>query len=86
MYGWSVKPGGRSRGKQRALSLTSTFDAKKSQSLLFLSLLFHRELQLLNYQDLTQDTIFILLDLSIIKVIYHGKSTLILKRSVYVVT
>ena len=41
------------------------FDAKKIQCLFFKNLLFHRDLQLINYQDLTQDTLFILLDLSI---------------------
>ena len=34
-------------------------------------------MQLINYQDLSQDTLFILLDPSIMKVIHNGKMMLI---------
>ena len=49
------------------------------------ALSFHRELQLINYQDLTQDTLLIWLDLSMMKIIHNGKTMLILESILYVV-
>ena len=50
------------------------------------ALSFHRELQLSNYEDLTQDTLFILLDLSIMEIIHNGKVILIFENILYVIT
>ena len=59
----------------------------KSEQFISLSALpFYKELQLINNEDLTQDTLFIWLDLSIQKVTRNGKMLLILKRTAYVIT
>ena len=43
-------------------------------------------MQLINYEELTQDTLFISLDLSILKVIHSVKIMLNSKRNAYVLT
>ena len=59
----------------------------KSEQFISLSALpFYKELQLINNEDLTQDTLFIWLDLSIQKVSRNGKMLLILKSTAYVIT
>ena len=59
---------------------------KSEQSISLSALPFHKELQLINYEDLTQDTLFIWLDFSIQKVTHNGKILLILKSTAYVIT
>ena len=56
------------------LPLWIIFNQVKSEQFISLTAVpFHRKLQLINYQDLTQDTLFIWLDLSIMKLIHNGK-------------
>ena len=59
---------------------------KSEQFISLSSLPFHKEMQLINYQDLNQDTLFIWLYHSIQKVIHNGKMLLNLKSTAYVIT
>ena len=51
-----------------------------------IALPFHRELKLINYQDLSQDTLFIRLDPSIMKGTHNGRMMLILENTAYATT
>ena len=68
----------------RSSQMDKVYRVKSEQFISLSALPFHKEMQLINYQDLTQDALFIYL--SIQKVPHKGKMLLILKSTAYVIT
>ena len=62
--------------------MNKEYKVKSEQFITFSALPFHKELQLINSQNLIQDTLFISLYLSIKKVTHNGKT---LKSTAFVI-
>ena len=70
----------------RSSQMSKEYLVESKQFVSLSALPFHKEFQLINYQDLTQDTLFICLYLIRWKVTHNGKMLSVLISTAYVIT